>query len=129
MTHDEAFLNAIREAPDDDGPRLIYADWVEDHGDPARAELIRGQCRLARLDEGAAERGALEKHLRELLAAREKDWLPAELTAIGARAEFRRGFVERLSLDAQTFLQHADALFQAAPLVRLLRLEKPGRFV
>src|SRR5262245_22546514 len=40
---------AIIADADDDGPRLIYADWLEDHGDPVRAEFIRVQCRLADL--------------------------------------------------------------------------------
>jgi uncharacterized protein (TIGR02996 family) len=35
----EAFLQAIRANPADDGARLIYADWLEDNGDPERAEL------------------------------------------------------------------------------------------
>lgn len=36
-----AFLDAIRETPDDDTPRLIFADWLDDHGQEARAEFIR----------------------------------------------------------------------------------------
>lgn len=32
MTHHEAFLADIIADPDDDGPRLIYADWLEEHG-------------------------------------------------------------------------------------------------
>jgi uncharacterized protein (TIGR02996 family) len=47
MTQDEAFLEAIREQPDDDAPRLIYADWLEEHGGHAcsvRAQFIPVQC-------------------------------------------------------------------------------------
>src|SRR5437764_549926 len=44
-------LQAILEAPDDDAPRLVYADWLEDHGDPEWAEFIRAQIAYARLDE------------------------------------------------------------------------------
>jgi uncharacterized protein (TIGR02996 family) len=46
---DRAFLDAIRESPDDDTPRLVYADWLDDHDEPARATFIRVQCELARL--------------------------------------------------------------------------------
>jgi uncharacterized protein (TIGR02996 family) len=46
---DEAFLEAICETPDDDTPRLVYADWLEENGDSDRAEFIRVQCELARL--------------------------------------------------------------------------------
>lgn len=39
MTED-IFLRAIRQAPDDPAPRLIYADWLEEQGD-ARSALLR----------------------------------------------------------------------------------------
>ena len=34
-------LRAILEAPADDAPRLIYADWLDEHGRPDRADHIR----------------------------------------------------------------------------------------
>lgn len=40
-------LAAILAAPEDDAPRLIYADWLEEHDQPERAEFIRVQCALA----------------------------------------------------------------------------------
>ena len=62
MTHDEAFLQAILEAPEDETPRLVYADWLEDQGDP-RGEFIRLQAQLARLAPDDPDRPALEEHL------------------------------------------------------------------
>src|SRR5262249_28449408 len=44
----EGFLRDIVAHPEDSAPRLIYADWLEENGDAARAELIRVQCELAR---------------------------------------------------------------------------------
>ncbi len=44
MTEDEAFVAAILGAPGDDGPRLVYADWLEEHGEPARAAALRLDC-------------------------------------------------------------------------------------
>ena len=35
VTHDEAFLQDIIQYPDDDLPRLVYSDWLEEHGDVA----------------------------------------------------------------------------------------------
>lgn len=50
MSEDEhALLAAIAAAPDDDTPRLVYADWLEEHGHPDRGRLIRRSCELARL--------------------------------------------------------------------------------
>jgi uncharacterized protein (TIGR02996 family) len=37
MTQDEAFLQAIREDPGDEANWLIYADWLEEHGNPLAA--------------------------------------------------------------------------------------------
>jgi uncharacterized protein (TIGR02996 family) len=35
MSDEAAFLNAILANPEDDAPRLVYADWLEERGDPA----------------------------------------------------------------------------------------------
>src|SRR5262249_51734963 len=45
----EGFLQAILAAPEDDTPRLVYADWLEERGDP-RGEFIRIQCELAAMN-------------------------------------------------------------------------------
>lgn len=50
MSDEPALLRAIREHPDDDTPRLIYADWLDEHGQPGRAEFIRVQCELSRTE-------------------------------------------------------------------------------
>ena len=44
MAERSDFLDAIRAAPDEDAPRLIYADWLDDQGEGERAALIRFQC-------------------------------------------------------------------------------------
>lgn len=49
MTEDQSLIAAILNDPDDDLPRLVYADWLDEHSEPERAELIRVQCELARL--------------------------------------------------------------------------------
>jgi uncharacterized protein (TIGR02996 family) len=62
MNTDVAFLADITEHPDDDAPRLIYADWLEDRGDQtsmARAEFIRVQIRLAQLDVDVPRRSSI----------------------------------------------------------------------
>lgn len=48
MTDREALMKAILTDPADDTARLVYADWLQEHGEDARAEFIRVQCRLAR---------------------------------------------------------------------------------
>jgi uncharacterized protein (TIGR02996 family) len=67
MTSESDFRHAIFEAPDDDVPRLLFADWLEDQGDP-RGELIRLQCHLARWEPDWRRRTQLQQREQELLA-------------------------------------------------------------
>lgn len=45
----ESLLATVIAHPDDDAPRLVMADWLDENGDGARAEFIRVQCELERL--------------------------------------------------------------------------------
>src|SRR4051812_23267980 len=40
-----AILKAIHTEPRDDTPRLVYADWLDEHDQPEYAEFIRWQVR------------------------------------------------------------------------------------
>ena len=48
----EAFLKAIFDAPADDLPRLVFADWLDERGESDWAERIRIQCRRPQLPVG-----------------------------------------------------------------------------
>jgi uncharacterized protein (TIGR02996 family) len=49
VTEAEALFAAICDSPADDLPRLVYADWLDEHGASDYAEFIRVQCELARV--------------------------------------------------------------------------------
>jgi uncharacterized protein (TIGR02996 family) len=49
MDTESALLQAIIDHPADDLPRLVYADFLEEHGRPERAEFIREDIALAGL--------------------------------------------------------------------------------
>ena len=49
MTDRDALLAAIIANPDEDTPRLAYADLIQEAGEEERAEFIRVQCELARM--------------------------------------------------------------------------------
>jgi uncharacterized protein (TIGR02996 family) len=118
MNHEQAFLQAIRESPDDDAPRLIYADWLEEQGGAARAaraSFIRIQCRLAELPEDDPARDSLEDEAVDLLAQHEAEWTQP-LHGIVADWHFSRGFVERITIGAPKFLTQAECLFDFTPL-------------
>jgi uncharacterized protein (TIGR02996 family) len=123
MNEREAFLKAICENPDDDTPRLVFADWLQENGnehDRARAEFIRLQVQFAALLRGAAP-GAEEVRKQErAIWAEHKETFRAELPEIGGVAwfpEFHRGFVERCTISSDSqFLQQADAIFTQVPI-------------
>jgi uncharacterized protein (TIGR02996 family) len=105
MTHED-FWQAIHEAPDDDTPRLVYADWLDDHGEGDRAEFIRLQVRAARLDEDDPERIALWKRIGELQSEHEARWLqplrrwvPLDDEDSPSYVVWMRGFVAFLEID------------------------------
>jgi len=55
MANEAGFLAAIRANPEDDAPRLVYADWLDEQGgggNVARAEYIRLSIELARANTG-----------------------------------------------------------------------------
>ena len=62
----DAFLAEILAAPDDDAPRMVFADWLEDNGDPQRAEFVRAQVRLAGMSWRQPGHSELEKRAKLL---------------------------------------------------------------
>ena len=118
----DAFLETIRENPDDDGPRLVYADWLEERGDP-RSEFIRVQCELSRVEQDGdvPDLQGLQQREEDLLNAHRKEWLGPlakfekehSLTAV-----FHRGFVERINVDTDLLVGEFETIDQALPALR-----------
>ena len=95
MGDDEAFLAAVANAPADDAPRLVYADWLDERGDP-RGEFIRLQFEIARLAPRDARYAAARTRLRALRAGIDPAWAvamgypPRHLPLFAALSERRR---------------------------------------
>jgi uncharacterized protein (TIGR02996 family) len=119
----DAFLQAILHDPEDDAPRLLYADWLEERGDPY-GEFIRVQCELARLAPDTPGRQELQRREYELLAEWEPVWARPFIGRV-KRWRFRRGFIEQVKLAAGQFEEVADTLFRLAP-VRNLQIKHYG---
>ena len=66
MTGRDALWRAVLEDPRDDAVRLVFADWLEEHGDAERAEFIRAQVERARLDEADTDQADLARFLASL---------------------------------------------------------------
>jgi uncharacterized protein (TIGR02996 family) len=113
----EALLRAIQEDPHDDGPRLVYADWLEEEGDQARAEFIRVQCELARLGEDDPSRSAVQKRERQLLRAHRAAWVAEKPALAGRHVEFVRGFLAPLLVESvPSFVRRHPEELGHAPL-------------
>jgi uncharacterized protein (TIGR02996 family) len=116
-----AFLDRVCADPDDDAPRLIFADWLDERGDP-RGEFIRVQVALARLPVGDPRRDTLADREAALLARFHAPWSDP-LKGIAGWTVFRRGFVETVNIDGRTFLRRADDLFRLAPVRHIWLLD------
>lgn len=86
----EALLRAVFHNPQEDTPRLMFADWLEENGQADRAALIRYQCEQARYKPNAKRYAELAKLTTPLVEKFKKAMRPLP---DGVRVEFRRGFL------------------------------------
>ena len=141
MTDRAALLASVLANPDDDAPRLVMADWFDEHGEPERAEFIRLQVKLAPWrgphpfttaeelvrtaqtipPERAAQMEARERELWDALwrtFAYEWDLKPG-----GAGRPYlkdvRRGFISAVTCSAADWLTHGDAVLAAHPVTEV----------
>ena len=147
---ERAFLADIAAHPQDDFPRLAYADWLEEHGKSERAEFIRAQCELAKYPQqvewlrnmpveqwtGSPEEGKMLRRL-DVLRRRERElWggfvfippMPHGCRSVlqwDNRGEnqclVHRGFVSSITLTTDAFLTHAADIIEAVPMLEEVR--------
>ncbi len=117
----EELLKPVLDHPDDDAPRLAYAEWCAaqpDEATRARAELIRTQVAIKRIPLEEFRRGAgyvEQMRVYELLDRYGSEW-GEPLRGLADSYEFQRGFVGLVRLPARRFLDNADRLFAIAPI-------------
>jgi uncharacterized protein (TIGR02996 family) len=123
VSREAPLIQAILDDPDDNTIRLVYADWLEEHGDAgdaARGEFIRVQIALTQIDEDDPRCLALYLREQELLEEHQQHWI-SELPE-GMRKRplagpvFRRGFVSRVSVTFDAFLTRAEQLYATTPV-------------
>jgi uncharacterized protein (TIGR02996 family) len=136
------FLRGILANPDDDTPRVVFADFLQERGENDRAEFIRVQCELVRQEAKKDRRGyaiglrnglwnKLHRRQRKLVESMHPSGLCYNHTAwAGAAARlvritnpmpyvFRRGFVEEITCTAREWLRAADAILAQQPIRRV----------
>src|ERR1700731_4683476 len=65
MPREQDFIRAIIANPTDDALRLVFADWLEERGDP-RGEYLRTQTALTGLPKKDRRYAGFKKRLQEL---------------------------------------------------------------
>ena len=142
----QGLLADIIEHPEDDDLRLIYADWLEDHGGEegeARAEFIRSQVELAT----NPECNTVGRHCDscEKLKRIERYWCETNRLSLQEKllhfdvglwrqkpedgvyypvAFFRRGFISEVHAPLAVLLQHLPALVRQHPIERVRATDK-----
>lgn len=128
--HEQRLISAILQQPDDDEPRLRYADWLEEQSDP-RGEFIRIQCQLARTTPGAgkktnhsAKHTKLARRAESLLSTHFSEWTQQleELQLRPETAVFRRGFLWTPSLQDIDLTDNSLKLLRHVPELEYLDL-------
>ena len=129
-----ALLKAVVDSPADDLPRLVAADWLEEHGDPERAEFIRLQCaaesdasptlawKIRTLANSLTGRlWAVEAcpNLVTLAFAEGGPTLTALSVQRSERVQFRRGFPDSVVCPAVEWLAHGTGTVPRQPLARV----------
>lgn len=121
---EKAFWDEIIAYPDDDGPRLVYADWLEERGDP-RGEFIRVQCARARCPSWHRDSLLLGWREKELLYRHGHHWR-AQLPNLPGVAwkHFERGFITSARvINLDVLRQQAGSLTAHTPLNELRVME------
>jgi uncharacterized protein (TIGR02996 family) len=134
VSDEAALLAAIREHPEEDTPRLVYADWLDEQGGPEntkRAEFIRVQIELARLPredvdpETAIRRVELEHRAEEFSRAHRPALMAPGLAVVAslgsefnsiALGECVRGFPRLMFGGPDQFLTLGAKLFELGPV-------------
>jgi uncharacterized protein (TIGR02996 family) len=128
MKHEAAFLQALLDDPDDLGGRLVFADWLEEQGDP-RAEFLRVQAELAAWVPDLERRSELQRREQEWLRRHGPERLLGQLTGLCSHFVFEGGLA-RVTLPLARFATKRFAARGAGWLrggwVRTLRLEGIG---
>jgi hypothetical protein len=104
----------------------VYADYLDENGEPDRAEFIRVQIELAKLPIHDPRRDELETRGDELLAPHKSEWGLPEFR--GQSQVMHRGFVEKVNVEARWLVARPRVLTAAGPL-RAMRVFGASAFI
>lgn len=125
MNEQQSMLQAIYDNLDDDTVRLAYADYLDEHEEHDRAELIRLQYELQkspeymylRIEHGLADGVSYQCKKAYALRVREEqlikshpEWMPHGLGLTNNGIHWRTGFIEKIEVPTlyQIFIMNRD---------------------
>jgi uncharacterized protein (TIGR02996 family) len=111
----EDLLKNVIAEPDDDSPRLAYADAIERSGADDRAEFIRLQCSLERMEPDHPAREDARKRERDLLQQHGWEWAEPLGNDVNEWL-YRRGFIERVGMHTEGNADAIRRVFNRAPV-------------
>ena len=122
----ETLFQAICSSPEDDFPRLLFADLLEEQGHPAlaaRASFIRRQIECEHHPLGSPARLELNRQIGVLRDQFQDEWDRAftDRNQCFESVTRRRGFVDEVQIAVDQLLSLGEQIFLTAP-VRCLRL-------
>lgn len=141
MSEGVELYKAILAEPLKDDVRLIYADWLEDNGDPVRAEFIRIQLELHHAKECLHDSqvqgssigcGYCRMKLRQDLLLIDGDRLVRWISNFPAFSSFsmpifRRGFLDEVRAPIDVLEKHLPAIVKLHPITKVMPTDRsPG---
>src|SRR5258708_1048822 len=97
MNDHDALLRAIAEHPEEDTPRLMYADWLDETGQPERADFVRTQVEAGRAGLCGAEQIPLVRKNVYYLTNFVREWKTQLPQFEGIEwGDFNRGLIEEV---------------------------------
>jgi uncharacterized protein (TIGR02996 family) len=119
----QALLRGILAEPEPDAPRLVYADWLDDNGQPERARIVRLGCEREHLPHDDPRRKEIGAEIEALERPHLASWL-GPLAPLGCsrnphvlHEHFHRGLLYWWWVKAGEFVQkeHQKAVCEWFP--------------
>ena len=136
-----ALLREVLRVPDEDTPRLVYADWLQEQGEGERAEFIRASIRLSLARPGhewgyGSPPGASGSDERTMFDFAGKGVFASVMEAVPTPAYWTiarnlkvvRGFVSEIHCTAEDWIAHAATILAAHPVARVTLTTWPNYF-
>jgi uncharacterized protein (TIGR02996 family) len=103
MADRQAFFRAIEADPEADAPRLVFADWLEENGDPDWAAAVRAACGP---DPDLHVTAEMEATVHARFAGVRK---------LSGNVLYARGLTDRITLRADRFIRSYPAVAALCP--------------